>query len=55
MHPRRKLQKRNMLFEGSFKEALAISGYSENVTDKVWKWYNPPKKAEKASKSKPAS
>jgi hypothetical protein len=30
----------------ALKELLANSGYSENVTDKVWKWYNPPKKKE---------
>jgi hypothetical protein len=28
--------------EGTLKKMLVNSGYSENVTDKIWKWYNPP-------------
>jgi hypothetical protein len=27
--------------EGMLKKALVNSGYSKNVTDKIWKWYSP--------------
>lgn len=27
--------------ERSFKKVLGCSGYSGNVADKIWKWYNP--------------
>ena len=28
--------------ERSLKRVLANSGYSEDLADKIWKWYNPP-------------
>jgi hypothetical protein len=27
--------------ERSLKKVLANSGYSEDIADKIWKWYNP--------------
>ena len=35
-------QKQNAASELSLKSVLASSGYSENVANKIWKWYNPP-------------
>ena len=28
--------------ERSLKKTLATSGYSKDVADKIWKWFNPP-------------
>lgn len=35
-------KKQNAPSERSLKKGLANSGYSEDITDKIWKWYNPP-------------
>ena len=28
--------------ERSLRKTLANSGYSRDIADKIWKWYNPP-------------
>jgi len=35
-------KKQNAHLELSLKRGLATSGYSEEIADKIWKWYNPP-------------
>ena len=35
-------KKQDASSEGSVKRVLANSGYSKNIADKIWKWYNPP-------------
>jgi len=35
-------KKQNAPSERSLKKGLANSGYFEDITDKIWKWYNPP-------------
>jgi hypothetical protein len=42
MQPRQNGKKQNAPSERSLKRVLASSGYSEDVADKIWKWYNPP-------------
>ena len=37
-------KKQNAPSERSLKRVLANSGYSEDIADKIWKWYNPPEK-----------
>ena len=49
MNSRHKDKNPNILMESHFKETLANSGYSENISDKVWKWYNPPKKKQRVT------
>ena len=41
MQPRQNGKKQNAISERSLKRVLADSGYSEDVADKIWKWYNP--------------
>jgi hypothetical protein len=42
MQQRQNGKKQKAPSERSFTKGLASSGYSENVADKIWKWYNPP-------------
>jgi hypothetical protein len=41
MQPRQNSKKQNLPPERSLKRVLADSGYSDDVADKIWKWYNP--------------
>jgi hypothetical protein len=36
-------KKQNTPSEQSLKTDLVKSGYSEDIMDKIWKWYNPAK------------
>ena len=42
MHPWQNGKKQDAPSEGSLKRVLANSGFSEDIADKIWKWYNPP-------------
>jgi hypothetical protein len=42
MQHRQNGKKQNAPSESSLKKSLASSGYSDDVADKIWKWYNPP-------------
>jgi hypothetical protein len=42
MQQRQNGKKQDAPSEGSLKRVLANSGYSEEIADKIWKWYNPP-------------
>jgi hypothetical protein len=42
MLQRKNGKKREAPSERSLKRVLANSGYSEDIADKIWKWYNPP-------------
>jgi hypothetical protein len=42
MQPRQNGKNQHTPSERSLKRELADSGFSENVADKIWKWYNPP-------------
>jgi hypothetical protein len=42
MQPRQNGKKQNAPSERSLKRGLASIGYSEDVADKIRKWYNPP-------------
>jgi hypothetical protein len=42
MLPPRNDKKQIALPEPSLKKVLANSGYSKDIADKIWKWYNPP-------------
>ena len=42
MQQRQNGKKQDEPLEGSLKRVLASSGYSEDIADKIWKWYNPP-------------
>ena len=46
MSQRQDSKKQRAPSERSFKKALADSGHSGPITDKIWKWYNPPKLTE---------
>jgi len=39
---RQNSKKQNAPSERYLKRVLANSGFSEEITDKIWKWYNPP-------------
>ncbi len=41
MQQRQNDKKQDAPSEGSLKRVLANSGYSEDIADKIWKWYNP--------------
>ena len=45
-------KKQNAPSERSLKRVLANSGYSEDLADKIWKWYNPPEISRTKSKEK---
>jgi len=42
MQRRKNGKKQDVPSEGSLKRVLANSRYSEDIADKIWKWYNPP-------------
>jgi hypothetical protein len=42
----RNSRKQNSPSELLLKEVLANAGYSENIADNIWKWYNPPEENE---------
>jgi hypothetical protein len=42
MQQRQNGKKQDAPSEGSLKRVLANSGFSEDIADKIWKWYNPP-------------
>jgi hypothetical protein len=42
MHPWQNGKKQDAPSEQSLKRVLANSGFSEDIADKIWKWYNPP-------------
>jgi len=42
MQQRQNGKKQNAPSERWLKRVLANSGYSEDIADKIWKWYNPP-------------
>ena len=42
MQKRQNGKKQNAPSERLIKRVLANSGYSEDIADKIWKWYNPP-------------
>jgi len=35
-------KKQKASLKDSLKRVLADYGYSEDIADKIWKWYNPP-------------
>jgi hypothetical protein len=35
-------KKQNATSQRSLKSTLANSGFNEDITNKIWKWYNPP-------------
>ena len=41
MLQRKNGKKQDALSERSLKRVLSNSGYSEDIADKIWKWYNP--------------
>ncbi|MGA2385667.1 MAG: hypothetical protein ABSG33_03950 [Candidatus Bathyarchaeia archaeon] len=51
MHPPLKDPKHKEPSKRAIKRVLANSGYSMNATDKIWEWYNPPRK--KAASNRP--
>jgi hypothetical protein len=42
MQRRQNGKKQNAPSDNSLKKVLANSGYPKDLTNKIWKWYNPP-------------